>query len=132
MRWTYMFALMGFLAALPSSIAAQDLPHGEWGVVMMQPNGNRQNLRLVVEEVPDPHARWREGARILTATLIAPGRSDRVTEIRMEGDALSFLVPTRGNMRCTELPRQEDGMFTGDCQMADGRVFRWTLTPPAE
>lgn len=125
------------LVSLASSpAAADDLTVGTWtGTVRNTPPRNPQPrpVSLIVKKGPDPHWRWRGGAKELVGVAFrVQNAAAEVSEARF-GEGLlsySFTPPEQdGSVRC-DLKRQIDGNYEGECKGADWGVRLITLSPP--
>jgi hypothetical protein len=119
----------------PVLVQAQVLQEGTWSGTRVRVGraGNPQTQRVSIEvkKAPDPHAGWRSEKRELwNVTLVAPNGRAPLSDVRLEGDSLSFAYRQEIEFTC-QLKRQADGAFEGQCASPDdGRRLRMTLNPP--
>ena len=124
----------GVAVSFSSTLQAQELQEGTWsGTLTLQNQG--QALSVEVKKITDPHWRWRAGTEeVLSATLTFPLGQVPLSEIRLEGEQLSysFTVPQIGAKVSCGLTLQAEGSYDGECAVegGGGPTIQVTLTPP--
>lgn len=99
------------------------------------PNPNIRQVTIGMRKMPDPHWRWRGGAKELTfRTFNLPNQSFPLNEFDVADDRLrySYSQPGPGGEVTCTLARQPEGPFAGVCRREAGAIlFLVELKPPA-
>ena len=104
-------------------VGAQELERGTWTGTMVPPRGD--SGVAVMFEVGET-----DGALSIVVTMGRGGRSLAASEVKLNGDELTFRLEPSFRADCTLL-RKEDGSFEGVCAGPDGEGTV-TMLPPSE
>lgn len=124
-----------FAGAVPESVAAEDVPLGNWTGFAVRLNNNNQNRQprvLVVKKVPDPHVAWRGGSGELVTIGFGANQNNlnEVNSIALSDGRLTFTFAGEERpVTCVLLFQQKDNNYLGDC-IGENREWRVTLNPP--
>ena len=106
-----------FAGAVPESVAAEDVPLGNWtGFAVRLNNNNNQNRQprvLVVKKVPDPHVAWRGGSGPLARRMGARSSPASSSIARSYSCGLLMLSSARGFASARCLTRELISAFRG-------------------
>ncbi len=129
--------LLAFVFALTwsssSAVQAQELQEGTWSHTLTRPNGNTQTFSIEVTRTPDPHWRWRPSrGELLRAVMVMPQGRTPLSDIRLDGETLSFAFTFQGGKMSCDLSLQPDGQYQGECDGDQWPVTPVTWTPPTD
>ena len=108
-----------------TSVDAQEMERGTWTGTMSPPGNPSVAVTYEVGET--------DGALSIVMTAPEVGESMTFSDVKLDGDELTFWWEPGGRVDCTLL-RKEDGSFEGICTDGSGPSGEGTLTmlPPSE
>ena len=112
--------VIGLVALMPASLAAQKLTPGTWTGTISPPNENALDASFVVRMAGDT----------TKLTLQAGGMELEASDVKVESTRLLFSwAPGDATVKCTLLLR-EDKSYSGDCIDDKGEKGTIVMRPP--